>query len=105
MVRLGARAYVKQPGQRRALWTVTRFTPGSAFSWESRRRGMTMTGAHRVEAEGAATRSTLTLTMTGPLTPLLGPLLGPLMRRVLRTENACFAARAHDGARRAARAG
>ena len=104
-LRLGATAMIKQPGQRRALWTVTEMTPGHTFSWESRRRGMTMTGHHRVEAEGAATRSTLTLTMTGPLTPVLGPLLGPLMRRVLRTENACFAERAQRQADRAPHGG
>ena len=95
-LRLGAQAMIKQPGQSRALWTVTEFTPGHTFTWESRRRGMTMTGTHRVDPEGAGTRSTLTLTMTGPLTPVLGPVLGPLMRRVLRTENSCFAARAVD---------
>ena len=32
--------------------------------------------------------------MSGPLAPVLGPLLGPLMRRVLRTENGCFAEQA-----------
>jgi uncharacterized membrane protein len=104
-LRLGATAMIKQPGQRRALWTVTEMAPGHTFSWESRRRGMTMTGIHLVEAEGAATRSTLTLRMTGPLTAVLGPLLAPLMRRVLRTENACFADRAQRQAHRAPQGG
>jgi hypothetical protein len=96
---------IKQPGQRRALWTVTELTPGHTFSWESRRRGMTMTGSHRVDPEGAGSRNTLTITMSGPLTPVLGPLLAPLMRRVLRTENACFAERAEHRASRAPQAG
>ena len=104
-LRLGARAMIKQPGQRRALWTVTEMTPGHSFSWESRRRGVTMTGHHRVEQEGTATRSTLVLTMSGPLAPVLGPVLGPLMRRVLRTENACFAERARQESLRAPHAG
>ena len=104
-LRLGARAMIKQPGQRRALWTVVEFTPGRTFSWESRRRGMTMTGTHRVEPEAGGTRNTLTLTMTGPLTPVLGRLLGPMMRRVLSTENQCFADRAQDRAPRAQQAG
>jgi hypothetical protein len=43
--------------------------------------------------------------MSGPLAPVLGPLLGPLMRKVLRTENACFAERAGQVSRRAPRAG
>ena len=104
-LRLGARAMIKQPGQRRALWTVTQMTPGHSFSWESRRRGVTMTGHHRVEQEGTATRSTLVLTMSGPLAPVLGPVLGPLMRRVLRTENACFAERAQQESLRAPHGG
>jgi uncharacterized membrane protein len=93
-LRVGAAARVKQPGQAAATWTVTELTEGRSFSWQSVRRGMVMVGAHRVEAEGTGTRSTLTLTMSGPLTPVLGRLLGPLMRRVLRTENGCFVARA-----------
>ena len=36
--------------------------------------------------------------MTGLLAPVLGRLLAPLMRRVLRTENACFKARAEQAA-------
>ena len=104
-LRLGARAMIKQPGQRLALWTVTELTPGHTFTWESRRRGVTMTGHHRVDREGSGTRSTLELTMSGPLAPVLGPLLGPLMRRVLVTENACFAERAQSRAHRAPHAG
>jgi uncharacterized membrane protein len=104
-LRLGARARIKQPGQRAAVWTVTELTPGHTFSWRSQRRGLAMTGSHRVEPEGDGTRSTLTITMSGPLAPVLGPLLGPLMRRVLRTENGCFAERAAQASRRAPQAG
>jgi uncharacterized membrane protein len=104
-LRPGARAKIKQPGQRSALWTVTELAPGRTFSWQSQRRGMVMTGSHRVEPQGATTRSTLTLSMSGPLAPVLGPVLAPLMRRVLRTENGCFAERAEHQARRAPHAG
>ena len=104
-LRLGASAMIKQPGQRKALWTVSEFTPGRTFSWVSQRRGMAMKGSHRVEPEGAGARSTLTLTMSGPLAPIFGPVLGPLMRLVLRTENACFAERAQAQAHRAPHVG
>jgi uncharacterized membrane protein len=93
-LRLGSRARIKQPGQRTAVWEVTSLEPGHQFSWRSERRGVAMTGTHRVDPEGAGSRNTLTIEMTGPLAPVLGALLGPLMRRVLRTENACFKARA-----------
>jgi uncharacterized membrane protein len=95
---LGSRARIKQPGQRSAVWTVTRFEPGRTFTWESARRGYTMVASHVVAAEGSGSRNTLTLTMTGPLAGVVGSLLGPLMRRVLRTENACFKARAEQTA-------
>ena len=93
-LRLGSRARIKQPGQRRAVWTVTRFEAGRTFTWESARRGYAFAGTHTVASEGAACRNTLALQMTGPLAPVVGRLLAPLMKRVLRTENACFAARA-----------
>jgi uncharacterized protein YndB with AHSA1/START domain len=97
-LRLGARARIKQPGQRRAVWTVTRYEPGEAFSWESPRRGITFTGTHHVTPEGHGCRNTLTLGMTGPWAPVAGWLMAPLMRWVLRTENACFKAAAEQAA-------
>jgi uncharacterized membrane protein len=97
-LRVGARARIKQPGQRRAIWTVTRYEPGEEFSWESPRRGLTFIGTHHVTAEGQGCRNTLTLGMTGPLAPVVGRVLGPLMRWVLRTENACFKATAEQAA-------
>jgi uncharacterized membrane protein len=90
----GAQARIKQPGQPVAVWEVTSFEPGRAFSWRSERRGLAVTGTHRVVPEGSGSRNTLTIEMTGPLAPVMGLLLGPMMRRVLRTENACFKARA-----------
>ena len=97
-LRLGSRARIKQPGQRRAVWTVTRFEPGRTFTWQSARRGYTIAGTHTVVNEGAGCRNTLTLEMTGSLAPVVGRLLAPLMRRVLRTENACFKGRAEQSA-------
>jgi uncharacterized membrane protein len=104
-LRVGSSARLRQPGQRTATWTVTELTPGRTFSWRSDRRGMAMVGAHRVDAEGRGSRSTLTLTMSGPLAPVLGRLLGPMMRRVLRIENGCFAARAEQEVRQESPAG
>jgi uncharacterized membrane protein len=93
-LRFGSRARIKQPGQRTAVWEVMSIEPGREFSWRSKRRGMSLTGIHRVVPDGRGSRNTLTIQMTGPLAPVMGLLLGPLMRRVLRTENACFRARA-----------
>jgi uncharacterized membrane protein len=93
-LRIGSRARIKQPGQPTAVWEVTSLEASRAFSWRSGRRGLALTGTHRVVPEGSGSRNTLTIEMSGPLAPVVGLLLGPLMRRVLRTENACFKARA-----------
>lgn len=95
-LRLGSSARIKQPGQPRAVWTVTRFEPGRTFTWESPRRGHAFAGTHTVTSDGTGSLNTLGLELTGPLAPVLGRLLAPLMRRVLRTENACFKARAEQ---------
>lgn len=95
---LGSSARIKQPGQRRAVWTVTRFEPGATFTWESPRRGYAFVGTHTVTSDGTGCVNTLGLGITGPLAPVVGRLLAPLMRRVLRTENACFKGRAEQSA-------
>ena len=95
-LRVGSSARIKQPGQRVAVWTVTRLEPGREFSWHTVRRGRTTTGTHRVTPEGAGCRNTLEIEMDGPLAPVLGL----VMRYALRTENAGFTAEAQ---RRSAR--
>ena len=95
-LRIGSSARIKQPGQRVAVWTVTRLEPGREFSWHTVRRGRTITGTHRVIPEGAGCRNTLEIEMDGPLAPVLGL----VMRYALRTENAGFTAEAQ---RRSAR--
>jgi uncharacterized membrane protein len=88
--RVGSRARIKQPGQRSATWTVTRMLPGHEFSWQSKRRGLVLTGTHRVETAGPETRNTLEIEVTGPLSRVFGLLFGVAIRRALRLENAGF---------------
>jgi hypothetical protein len=89
-LRVGSRARIKQPGQRPAIWTVTRVDPGREFSWQTVRMGLTMVGTHRLAATGAGCRNTLELQVTGLLAALLGWLIRPAARRSLRIENAGF---------------
>jgi uncharacterized membrane protein len=93
-LRVDSQARIKQPGQAEAVWTVTRLEPGHEFSWESRRRGLVLTGTHTVTADGSNCRNTLVLDATGPLAAPLGLVFGAVFRRVLRTENAGFKAAA-----------
>jgi uncharacterized membrane protein len=88
--RVGSHARIKQPGQRTAIWTVTRMIPGQEFSWQSKRRGLVFTGTHRVETPGPETRNTLEFEVTGPLSRAFGLLFGMAVRRSLRLENAGF---------------
>jgi hypothetical protein len=93
---LGSRARVKQPAQRSATWTVTQFEPNRSFSWQTSRRGLSLTGTHDVERDDAGCLNTLHLEATGTLTPLFALLLGPAIRWSLRLENAGFKGRAEE---------
>lgn len=93
-LRVGSQALIRQPAQAAAVWTVTALEPGHAFSWQSRRRGLTLTGTHTVTADGRGCRNTLELDATGPLAGPFGLLFGAVFRQVLRTENAGFKAAA-----------
>jgi len=87
---VGSQARIKQPGQRIATWTVTRMVPGQEFSWQSVRRGLVLTGTHRVELAGRETRNTLEIEITGRMSRVFGLLFGVAIRRAMRLENAGF---------------
>jgi uncharacterized membrane protein len=89
-LRVGSSAWIEQPGQPPAVWTVARLDPGREFSWSTARRGLRMTGTHRVVPDGPGCRNEIELAAAGPLAVLLVP----VARYVLRTENAGFRAEA-----------
>lgn len=89
-LRVGSSARIEQPGQQPAVWTVTRLDPGREFCWGTARRGLRMTGTHRVVPDGPGSRNDLELTAHGPLAWLVAL----AARHVLRTENAGFRAEA-----------
>lgn len=84
----GSSAWIKQPGQPKALWVVTELEPGTRFSWETRRRGMQMVATHEISPEGAGTRNALRVEARGLVIVLLWPILRLAMRRALSAENA-----------------
>lgn len=94
---VGARARLKQPGQRPAVWTVTRFEPNQAFAWETKVLGVRMTGSHLLTAVPEGCRNTLTLQLEGPAARLLALLAGKRLRQAIATENAGFKTRAEAG--------
>lgn len=88
--RPGSSARIRQPGMPEAVWTVIDMEPGSGFAWEARVRGMRMVGRHRMEPDGAGTRSVLTVEMRGVPALFLWPLLRVAVGRAIARENAAL---------------
>ena len=96
---LGSVARIRQPLQPESEWVVTEYAEGRRFAWETRRRGLRMTGTHDLSAEGSGTRNTLSLDAGGVLAALLWPVLRLAIRRALADENRGLKARCEQTAR------
>src|SRR5262245_4093349 len=84
---VGSRARIRQPRLPVAVWTVTAFTPGRFFEWQSVVPGLRSVGFHRAEANGdAGTRVLLSIRWRGPLAPIIRLLYGKLARRYVEME-------------------
>lgn len=83
----GSTARIKQPKLPPAVWEVTDFTPGSAFTWIARNPGLTTTAIHELgSAPGGPVTVRLVLDQSGPLAPLIAVLTGRLSRRYVNME-------------------
>lgn len=84
---MGSRARVRQPGLPPAVYTVTEYEPGRAFSWAARSPGVTVIGGHHVgpRGDGHATVR-LTVRLTGVLAPLVGLFAARPARRYVAME-------------------
>lgn len=89
-LRLGSRARIKQPAQSATVWTVVSFAAEDHFFWQTRRLGMTMTGAHIVEKRLGRCRNFLSLEIQGRGSEMLGQIINLAIRRSLALENAGF---------------
>jgi hypothetical protein len=85
---LGRTARVKLKGAPASVWTVTEFTDGRSFTWESSSAGMRSVAWHVVEAKDGETEVTLGIRMTGLTATLLYPLFRYIAKRNLRLEAA-----------------
>ena len=88
-LREGARVRIKQPLQPAAVWTVTRFVPGSVLEWSTGSR-LVLVGRHEVLPAPGGCRCRLTLTVSGQGSWLFRVLLGPVLRYALWAENRGF---------------
>ncbi|GAA2458361.1 hypothetical protein GCM10010191_92850 [Actinomadura vinacea] len=82
----GSKARVHQPKLPAAVWTVTEFEPGRAFTWESRSPGVVTSGAHILTESADKVSARLTLDQKGAGAPLIGLLYGRLTRRYVTME-------------------
>jgi uncharacterized membrane protein len=88
---VGSTARVKQPAQRAAVWTVTRFEPPTAYEWATTVLGVRMVGGHHLEATDAGhTRNRLIVRLEGRGAGLLGRVVGGRIHQAIATENAGF---------------
>ena len=97
---VGSRVEVSQPRIPTGTYTVTALEPGSAFSWEQRQPGSTVT-AHHVCARlpDGGTRVELRVVMTGVVGRVVGRLYRRLTERYLAMEAAGLKLRAEGIAR------
>jgi len=83
---LGSTARIEAKGGPPSVWTVTEFTDGRSFTWESSARGVKLVAWHLIEADDGGSKVTLGARMTGLMATLLGPFLRSLAKRNVKTE-------------------
>lgn len=83
---VGASYAVEQPRLAKAVWTVTSWTPGSGFVWESRLPGVRVSGSHQVRPTTDGTIVDLGITWSGPLAGLVRVAYRPLTQGYLEQE-------------------
>jgi len=87
---LGSRARIRQPAQPPAVWTVSRFEPGTEFEWWTKVGPVTMTGGHHLRPHDRGCVNVLTLEVTGPGAGLVERLVGRRIAAAIETENRGF---------------
>jgi carbon monoxide dehydrogenase subunit G len=92
----GSRTRLQQPKLPPGVWTVTEWSPGTSFTWESTSPGVTVTASHRVEPHPEGSRLTLAVRITGPVAPVGWLMTRSLTRRYVETEAASMKAAAES---------
>lgn len=82
----GTEVRIHQPGLRPAVWTITSWMPGLAFTWVSRHPGMTVVAEHRLAPSAGGTEVALTLRFEGWLSVLIAPLVARKTRAFVQQE-------------------
>jgi uncharacterized protein YndB with AHSA1/START domain len=97
---VGARVEISQPRIPTGTYTVTALDPGSAFTWEQRQPGSTVSAHHEcIPLPDGRTRVELRVVMGGAVGGVVGRLYRKLTERYLAMEAAGLKARAEGTAR------
>src|SRR5574341_179791 len=96
---LGSTARVEAKGAPASVFTVTEFTPGWSFTWDTQTRGIRARASHVIDADGDRSNVTLGVTMSGLAATLFFPLLAFVARRNVRMEAKGLKRRAEDSQR------
>jgi len=85
-VRPGLRARLTQPGNRPAVWTVTRVDEGRWFEWRTAPLGMRVDAIHDIRPTETGTHVTLAIEIGGWTAPILGWIVARVSRKFLPME-------------------
>jgi hypothetical protein len=80
------------------MYEVTRWDPGSGFTWRASTPGVRTTATHRLETQGETTRLLLGIEWSGPLAGVVGLLMRSKTERMVGQEADTFATLAESGA-------
>lgn len=94
---LGSRTRLAQPKLPEGVWTVTEWSAGTSFTWESTSPGVAVTASHLVEPHPDGSRLTLAVKVSGPIAPVGWLMTRSLTRRYVETEAASVKAAAEQG--------
>lgn len=94
---IGSRFEMKQPGLPRAVWEITAWQSGKAFTWESSTPGVCTTATHKVGREDGHSYLDLALEWSGALGGVVDMIFGKKVRRMVEQEADTFARLAEGG--------
>jgi uncharacterized protein YndB with AHSA1/START domain len=93
----GSRAKLTVKGAPTSVWTVVDFSPGKAFTWSTKARGVESVAEHIITHAGDGSKVTLNVVNRGLIATIMAPLIRRVSRRNLRMEGDGLKARCESG--------
>jgi hypothetical protein len=93
----GSQARLSIKGAPTSVWTVVDYSPGKAFTWSTKARGVESIAEHIITPENDGAKVTLSVVNRGLIATLIAPLIRRASRRNLRLEGDGLKARCEAG--------